>query len=505
MIPREIVPGKLRIVRRIGAGGMGVVYEALHLGLERRVAVKVIHPRDAESSDARARFLREARALALLPSEHIVQVLDVDTLPEGDPYMVLEYLEGRDLKRELNKRGRLPVAEAVGYLIQACAGVAAAHSAGIVHRDLKPANIFISNLDGARLVKILDFGVAKFATSQDQSLTGPTGLIGTPMYMAPEQLTGSDAECRSDVWALGVVLFEILAGRSPFRRDSNERTVSAVLTESPSSLHEERGDVPLLLGRVIARCLEKVPADRFASAGELAAALSPFGPREPIVQVSQRAARGSSAPPLLPVGRELTPRSIDRLSSNSLSATRSPNAIAGPVFVSPEAPLPHATSSVTVDQSPRAIRPGLGGSDKPGVPRSSQGGQLAPLVGLTLLTVATAACVLLVLRLAESPVGANPRHAPSRASLPAPAPVRTPAGAASADATPVKSSPAEQTPELEASAAARRLPVRVAPPLPGGPTRVNLPRLITAPKSAWTPAPDPQSPPTGGASVPLHL
>jgi serine/threonine-protein kinase len=505
MIPRDIVPGKLRIVRRIGAGGMGVVYEALHLGLERRVAVKVIHPRDAESSDARARFLREARALALLPSEHIVQVLDVDTLPEGDPYMVLEYLEGRDLKRELNKRGRLPVAEAVGYLIQACAGVAAAHSAGIVHRDLKPANIFICNLDGARLVKILDFGLAKFAASQDQSLTGPTGLIGTPMYMAPEQLTGSDAECRSDVWSLGVVLFEILAGRSPFRGDSNERTVSAVLTESPSSLHEERRDVPLLLGRVVARCLEKFPADRFASAGELAAALSPFGPREPIVRLSQRAARGSSAPPLFRVGKELTLRSLDGPSSNSLSATQSPNAIDGPVFVLPEAPLPHATSIVTVDHARRPLQPGLARSDNPGGPSSSQGRQLAPLVGWALLTVAIAACVLLVLRLAESPVGADPRHGPIIALLPAPAPVRTLAAAASADATPVKSPPAEQAAELEASGAARRLPVRVAPPLPGGPTRVSLPRLVPAPKSHWPAAPDPQSPPSEGAAVPLHL
>lgn len=302
MIHRELVPGKLQIVRRLGAGGMGVVYEAIHLGLDRRVAVKVIHPQSSDSVEARARFFREARALALLQSEHIVQVLDVDTLPEGDPYMVMEYLEGRDLKRELVKRGPLLVTEAVGYLIQTCAGVATAHAAGIVHRDLKPANIFITNLDGARRVKILDFGVAKFSTAPEQTLTSPTRLVGTPLYMSPEQVLGNEANVRSDIWALGVALFQLLTGRSPFRSPGAGGTVvDAILNGAAAALHEVRQDVPLGLSQVVARCLERVEADRFEDARALSAALAPFGPREPVVRFSVRAPRGSSAPP--PVAR----------------------------------------------------------------------------------------------------------------------------------------------------------------------------------------------------------
>jgi serine/threonine protein kinase len=297
MIHRELVPGKLQIVRRIGAGGMGVVYEAIHLGLHRRVAVKVIHPQSSQSSEARTRFLREARALALLRSEHIVQVLDVDTLAEGDPYMVMEYLEGRDLKRELTKRGPMPVDEAVGYVIQTAAGVAAAHGAGIIHRDIKPANLFITQLDGARRVKILDFGVAKFSASPDQSLTGPTNRLGTLLYMSPEQIAGSEADTHSDLWALGVVLFQLLTGHPPFRPTGNEGTLGAILNGSPALLHEVRPDVPIALSQIVARCFERVCSERYADAHELAAALTPFGWREPTVRASRRAPRGSSAPP----------------------------------------------------------------------------------------------------------------------------------------------------------------------------------------------------------------
>jgi len=334
MNDQELVPGKLRIVRRIGEGGMGVVYEALHLHLDRRVAVKVIHPLNVESPEARTRFLREARALAALTSEHIVQVLDVDTLAEGAPFMVMEYLEGRDLSRELQKRGPLPIGEAVGYVIQACSGVAAAHSAGIVHRDIKPANVFITNLNGARCVKILDFGVAKFERSPDQLLTGPTRQIGTPLYMAPEQLNGTEAEPRSDIWALGVVLYEILTGRSPFRRATSALTSSAVLNEPPPSMGEERPDLPLGLVQVVLRCLEKSPPDRFADASELAAALAPFGPRQPIVRASQRVERGSSAAP----PRALTPLSLDRLAADVRSARQRGGPLSVPVFVLPDAP-----------------------------------------------------------------------------------------------------------------------------------------------------------------------
>jgi serine/threonine protein kinase len=296
--PGDLVAKKLRIVRSLGAGGMGVVYEAEQVHLGRRVAVKVIHPSEADSTEARARFIREARAQALLPLDHIVQVLDVDTLPDGHLYMVMEYLDGRDLKRELTKRGPLPVAEAVSYLIQACRGIAAAHAAGIVHRDLKPQNIFVVNLEGQRRVKLLDFGIAKVVSGQGPDLTTTSAAVGTPTYMAPEQIAGNgQLDGRVDLWALGNVLFELLTGRQPFRRETTASTLASILIDEPPPLHDFRDDVPPGLERVIRCCLAKTPDARFADAEELAAALAPYAAFSGVVRSSLRAPRGSSAPP----------------------------------------------------------------------------------------------------------------------------------------------------------------------------------------------------------------
>lgn len=167
----DTLAGKYRLTREIGTGGMGVVYQAVHLNLECSVAVKVVHSHLA-SQEAVLRFMREARVLARLSHPHVTRILDVDSLPDGSPFMVMEFLDGRDLSRELSKRGQLPVAEAVGYVLQVCKGLGAAHERGVIHRDVKPANIFITQLDGERQVKLLDFGIAKLSD-------GTEGLTAT--------------------------------------------------------------------------------------------------------------------------------------------------------------------------------------------------------------------------------------------------------------------------------------------------------------------------------------
>ncbi|HRI68811.1 MAG TPA: serine/threonine-protein kinase, partial [Polyangium sp.] len=192
--PGEIIANKYRIEREIGRGGMGVVFAALHVDLDQEVAVKILHEYAAYDQAAIARLLREARAAAKIPSNHVVRVMDVGALPEGGAYITMELLQGRDLADVLRLNGPLSVSEAVDYLIETCDAVAAAHAAGIIHRDLKPANLFVSQApDGTPIIKVLDFGVSKIIPKSGQSattgeLTQTGQIFGSPSYMSPEQL-----------------------------------------------------------------------------------------------------------------------------------------------------------------------------------------------------------------------------------------------------------------------------------------------------------------------------
>lgn len=267
------IRGKYRLLRVIGEGGMGVVYEALHLALKQRVAIKLLHPsRDAERDTLR--FLREGRAAAQLRSHHVARVLDVDAVPEVGPFLVMELLVGRDLDSELQRRGRLGLSEAVDYLLQACDALAEAHERGIVHRDLKPSNLFLCDVGDERILKVLDFGVSKLSDEPNVTLTHTA--LGTPLYMSPEQIRNSkEVDHRSDLWALGVILFELLTGRPPFEGAPTAVSV-AIAVDPPPWLSTLRTDVPPELERIVMRALEKQPDQRFASVGELAAALHPF-------------------------------------------------------------------------------------------------------------------------------------------------------------------------------------------------------------------------------------
>jgi tRNA A-37 threonylcarbamoyl transferase component Bud32 len=278
----EVLAGKYRIDRVLGVGGMGVVVAATHLQLDQRVALKFMLPEALQVPLLLERFAREARAAVRLKSDHVARVLDVGTLESGSPYMVMEYLEGHDLGSMIETRGALPVETAVDFVLQACDAVAEAHSVGIVHRDLKPRNLFVTQRnDGRALVKVLDFGIAKHTASSgvDLSLTKTTDVIGSPNYMSPEQLRASKStDERSDIWALGVILYELLTGGLPFNAESVTQLIAMVLSDDPRPIREVRTDVPADLERVIERCLRKDPAARFASVAELAAALEPFAP-----------------------------------------------------------------------------------------------------------------------------------------------------------------------------------------------------------------------------------
>jgi serine/threonine-protein kinase len=279
--PGDVVAGKYRVERVLGQGGMGVVLAAQHLQLDTKVALKLLLPEALGNSEAVARFLREARAAVRIHSEHVARVLDVGTLEDGAPYIVMEYLEGSDLSALLKTQGPLVVQQAVDFVLQACEAVADAHALGIVHRDLKPANLFcIRRSDGGAWIKVLDFGISKLTAPGEVShaMTSTSALMGSPLYMSPEQMLASKGvDIRTDIWALGVILFELLAGRPPFIAETVTELAIRVASQPAPPLGSIRRDVPGGLERVVARCLEKDRAARFANVAELAAALEGFG------------------------------------------------------------------------------------------------------------------------------------------------------------------------------------------------------------------------------------
>jgi hypothetical protein len=280
--PGDILLGKYRVEHVLGQGGMGVVVAATHLDLAELFAIKFLLPEALESDQAVERFLREARAAARLKGEHVAKVHDVGRLESGAPYMVMEHLEGMDLDKLERARGPLPVEEAVLYVLQACDAVAEAHARGIVHRDLKPANLFLTRRhDGTACIKVLDFGISKQRTQDNLELTTTGMVLGSPLYMSPEQMIRSkEVDLRSDIWSMGVVLYKLLTGRAPFQAETLTELVGRVLQDTPMRPSQLRPDLSRALDGIVLRCLKKRPEQRFATMDALAAALRslPLGP-----------------------------------------------------------------------------------------------------------------------------------------------------------------------------------------------------------------------------------
>ena len=296
--PGDTIDGKYLLIGVLGVGGMGVVFEAEHLRLKQRCAIKMLSPEMLCKSEIVHRFEREARASALLKSPHVTRVTDVATTLDGVPYIVMELMTGRDLDSELSARGRLPYEEAVDYVLQACAAVAEAHAAGIIHRDLKPGNLFLAKQeDECVIVKVLDFGISKMIADESK-LTVAGMMMGTALYMSPEQLrSAAKVDARSDIWSLGVILYELVLGDPPFVGNAPQIAAAIVSEDAPDIT--TKCPVPLALGEAIHRTLRRAPDERFQTVGELAAALVPFAPPESVgaavaALIARRAAMASS-------------------------------------------------------------------------------------------------------------------------------------------------------------------------------------------------------------------
>jgi tRNA A-37 threonylcarbamoyl transferase component Bud32 len=280
--PGDVLANKYRVDRVLGVGGMGVVVQATHVQLDERVALKFMLPEALANAEVAGRFLREARLAVKLKSEHVAKVMDVGTLESGSPYIVMEFLEGTDLNQLLEKHGPLPFADVAEYVIQACDAIAEAHALGIVHRDLKPANLFLARRpDGAPLIKVLDFGISKANQLGEAggTVTKTATMMGSPFFMSPEQMrSAKDVDLRSDVWSMGVVLYQLLTARLPFESDTLGGIMSAVLQDDPSMLSTYRPDVPHAFEAIVRRCLERNRNARAQSVGEIAMTLAPYAP-----------------------------------------------------------------------------------------------------------------------------------------------------------------------------------------------------------------------------------
>lgn len=436
MEPGQILDGKYRIVRLIGEGGMGAVFEGENMRISRRVAIKVLHGAALANSETVQRFEREAQAAGRIGSDHILEILDLGTLPDGERYMVMEFLAGETLSDRIRQAGMLPPAQIVHLIRQALVGLSAAHNAGIVHRDLKPDNVFVLREKAGipDFVKLIDFGISKFnALGSDMSMTRTGAVMGTPYYMSPEQAKGSgDVDQRSDLYAMGVIMYEAATGSVPFNANTFNELLFKIVLSDPRPLLEVVPHIDPRFAQLVARAMARDPAQRFSSAGEMIQALD-------ALQLAPSMQTGAyAALPVAPVA----------------------------------AALPAGTFSGTINPG-HAGTQGTFSASQTGVPKRSSGPLLAAAVGGVLLLLGGGAYALLGSRsepegAAAASASAVPVVAPSAPAEPArvepaPAPVASVAAPVASIAAPA-SAGAPGAPRASAAAA---LPAGGKPHAPG--------------------------------------
>ena len=449
-----VLEGKYEIVRLLGHGGMGEVYEGRHTRIGRRVAVKFLHAHYAQHTEVARRFENEAKTAGAAEHENIAAVYDVGVLPDRSQYLVMEYLDGEDLDHVLQREGRLPVARAADVLMQACLGLDVVHRVGIVHRDLKPANLFMTRrASGADQVKVLDFGIAKLRRVEGDVGATKTGVaLGTAYYMSPEQARGErDIGPASDIYALGVILYELLAGQRPHEGDSLLQILHRILTVPPKPLEETAPGLPPAMYAIVRRAMATNPEDRFRGVGELAQALGSF-------------AAGARTPSQLPPAWATRPETAGPM--------------AGPSASSPTPGPPWSGSPGTMIPVGQTA-PGI-----PGVPGPK--GMVIGLVIAGFFVVAIAAATVVAL--------AARAHRAAATSVAA--------GASSSMTLP--SGTAASTASLAAAAASATVVVEAGMSPPPVTTTTTAPPLPPAPRTGGTPRPPPGAapPPAPPAPVP---
>jgi len=438
--PGDLLAGKYRVESVLGSGGMGQVVRAVHADIGRVVAIKLLH--GVLSDEAIGRFRREARAAANLTSEFVCKTFDFGTTEDGEPYIVMEHLEGSALDSYARARA-LPVERAVDFVLMAASALAEAHLAGIVHRDVKPANLFVTKrVDGSYAVKVLDFGISKEAEGS-ASITHSSSALGTPLYMSPEQIRSSkNVDPRADVWSLGVVLYELLTGRLPFEGEGVNGVLASILENKPRDPMELRPSLSPGLAAVVLRCLEKSAGARVSSMRELARLLAPFGSTEGRFLGEKTARIGSLA--------SIPPPSDGAPALSALAETQDAGAMV------PREAGPNKTAT---DMSMRTPRRASGGSKRTwfGIAGAALGvGALAAwFLGRGPQAPEPTAGAQVVLVTATAPASAPPRIEP--------APVQTPAPSGALEKTEAPSA----TPPPSATAA----PSATARPHGGGPKR----------------------------------
>jgi serine/threonine protein kinase len=477
--PGDVVAGKYRIDETAGTGGMAIVYAAQHLMLDQRVAVKVLVAGGARDAVNTERFVREAQAAARLQSEHAARVVDAGVLATGHPYLVMEYLEGCDLAELLELSGPIEVPELVDYMLQALEGIAHAHAAQIVHRDIKPSNLFITvRPDGSNTVKVLDFGISKSTVEhvnpQVTKLTG-NAVLGSPAYMSPEQVrNASRVDGRTDVWSLGVSMYELLTGRMPFSGDGVGAILAAILEADAVPVHTLRPQVPRGLSDAIARCLRRSRDDRWADVGELARALAPFGTGDWASYPERIAATLVNARqlrPPTPLGAFAVPSLTASVSSGDmdpLAATQPPSS-ARKVFIVDNPEDVHSPALATLTAGDPSVITQR-------VERRARRSRWVLLLVALPVSGGVAAFVVTHRRAAavSLPATASSPAAPSAAPSPAPsaAPVAV-STAPTASISPVAALPA---PSSTAAASAHRSPHRGQ--VPPAPTETSRPAIL---------------------------
>ena len=297
--PGTILADRYRLVSLLGTGGMAAVLMAEHIQLHERVAIKFLHPKIAANAESHERFRRESRISSLIKCEHVVRTLDVGSTPEGLSYLVMEYLEGEDLSARLHRDGPYPLELAVDCVLQAAEALALAHAAGVVHRDIKPSNLWLSRRhDGSPLLKVLDFGISKLFSGAhaDPSLTETSSVFGSPTYMSPEQIRSAKrVDARADIWALGIVLYELLTARLPFEGDNVGGILASITADEPIAPTVFREDLPAVVQDVVLACLEKNPTRRITLA-EMCTELRPFATPSGALSAERVARAGAPSP-----------------------------------------------------------------------------------------------------------------------------------------------------------------------------------------------------------------